>query len=144
VIEENGKWYVYNKDGTKKLSKGYPSKKLADKRLREIEWYKSQNAHYELAYLDGEELFFTSAVSKWEESENEIRHRVKEPDLFESKSFRTKNIKDGSKGINIIVGKLKDGDGSMVVQSYRFKKKTKENKNGWTMDEAKKWMDKNK
>lgn len=39
VREENGKWYVFSESG-KKLSKGYFSKKKADKRLKQIEYFK--------------------------------------------------------------------------------------------------------
>jgi hypothetical protein len=44
VVEEDGKWYVYNHDKTKKLSKGYASKEEADKRLGQIEFFKHEGA----------------------------------------------------------------------------------------------------
>lgn len=44
VVEEGGKWYVYNHDKTKKLSKGYGSKEEATKRLRQIEYFKHQGS----------------------------------------------------------------------------------------------------
>lgn len=49
VVEENGKWYVYNKDKTKKLSKGYSSKEQAIKRLRQIEFFKHQSSFNRIA-----------------------------------------------------------------------------------------------
>jgi phage I-like protein len=61
--------------------------------------------------------------------------RVKEPSEFKSDSFRNKTITDG---IEIIIGKLKDGDDSMITQAYRF------DKTKFTADEAKKWLKDNK
>jgi phage I-like protein len=61
--------------------------------------------------------------------------RIKEPSEFKSDSFRNKTITDG---IEIIIGKLKDGDDSMVTQAYRF------DKTKFTADEAKKWLKDNK
>jgi len=55
-----------------------------------------------------------------ESTENQYRFRVKNPNLFEEGSFRTKILKDG---VSIIVGKLKNGSNSTVVQAYRFDKK---------------------
>lgn len=79
-------------------------------------------------------------IDGWEETENEIRHRVKEPSLFDPESFRTKEL---TGGISIIIGKLKNPpagkEGSMVVQSYRFKKGE-----GWTMAKAKEWVTQHK
>jgi len=69
----------------------------------------------------------------WEETENEIRQRIKNPDLFEPGSFRSKSL-SGIKGVRLILGKLKDGDGSMTTQAVRF------SKDNWTMSEAKAWF----
>lgn len=44
IVERDGKWYVYNHDGTKKLAGPYDSRKKALKRLREIEYFKHQGA----------------------------------------------------------------------------------------------------
>lgn len=38
----DNKYYVYSKEG-KKLSKGYPSRKEAEDRLREIEYFKHKD-----------------------------------------------------------------------------------------------------
>jgi hypothetical protein len=61
--------------------------------------------------------------------------RVKNPDDFEKDSFRRKDI---APGIAIIIGKEKNGNGSMVTQAYRFEK-TK-----FTEAEAKKWLEDHK
>ena len=63
--------------------------------------------------------------------ENEHAARVRNPGDFIDGSFRRKNIQ---KGIDIIMGKLKDGSGSMVTQAYRFKKDI------FTAAQAKKWL----
>lgn len=62
---------------------------------------------------------------------NEHAARVRQPGDFEKDSFRRKTI---ATGIDIIIGKLKGGDGSMVTQAYRFNAKV------FTADEAKKWL----
>lgn len=62
--------------------------------------------------------------------ENEHAARIREPGDFEKDSFRRKNI---SKGIDIIIGKLK-GEDTMTTQAYRFDAKE------FTAEEAKKWL----
>jgi hypothetical protein len=81
------------------------------------------------------------AAAVWEETDNEIRFRVQDPDDFLPDSFRTKQL-EGIDGVSIIVGKLKpehvpDGEDpeAMVLQSYRFAKTT------WDMERAKTWID---
>ncbi|MCE5314017.1 MAG: DNA adenine methylase [Armatimonadota bacterium] len=82
----------------------------------------------------------------WDETENEIRYRVRDPKEFEPDSFRRKDL-DGVDGVSIIIGKLKEEfvpDGSdpnsMVAQAYRFAKQTGDNPDGWTIDKAKDWI----
>jgi hypothetical protein len=62
---------------------------------------------------------------------NEHSARIREPGDFKPDSFRRKNIETG---IDIIIGKLKSGDDSMVTQAYRFKA------DKFTAEEAKKWL----
>lgn len=76
----------------------------------------------------------------WDVTENELRYRVREPNLFKPDSFRYKEIKSGPKGINLVIGKLKKNGKNMIVQAVRFKKKTEDNKKGWELKEAKKWI----
>jgi HK97 family phage prohead protease len=57
--------------------------------------------------------------------------RVRDSDDFIEDSFRTKEI---APGVTIIMGKLKNGDDKMVVQTYRF------DKDKFTVAEAKKWL----
>jgi hypothetical protein len=40
IVKEDNGYVIYNKDKTKKLSKPYPNKREALKRLREIEYFK--------------------------------------------------------------------------------------------------------
>ena len=69
--------------------------------------------------------------------QNEHSARIINPDKFKEngikkgQKFARKNI---SKGVDIIIGKLKDGDGGLVTQTYRFDKKE------FTVTEAKKWL----
>jgi len=64
-----------------------------------------------------------------------IRIRIKDPSLFVDGSFRTITI-DDQKGIKAIIGKLKsDPQGSTKTQAFLF------NKDKWTVDEAKKWVE---
>ena len=73
--------------------------------------------------------------AEWDETENELRFRVRDPKEFKPDTFRTKKLKDG---ISIIVGIPKDSETeSMVLQSYRF------SKDNWDMDKAKRWMERN-
>lgn len=71
----------------------------------------------------------------FEETENEIRHPIKDAGLFIEDSFRSKDIGDG---IRLILGKLKSDPDSMVIQSIRF------DKDSWTMEKAKKWWKEHK
>ena len=82
----------------------------------------------------------------WEETENEIRYRVRDPDEFEPDSFRRKKL-EGVDGVSIIIGRLKkefvpEGHDprAMVLQAYRFARKTERNPDGWTMERAKEWI----
>ncbi len=80
------------------------------------------------------------AEAVWDETEHEIRYRVRDPKDFVPESFRIKQLKDG---VSIIVGRLKGADSdTMVLQAYRFAKKTEEDPDGWTLDKAKEWVKK--
>jgi adenine-specific DNA methylase len=86
------------------------------------------------------------AEAVWEETENEIRFRVRNPEEFEQDSFRRKPL-EGVEGVAIIIGRLKKEfvpkDGaprSMVLQAYRFARKTEKTPDGWTMEKAKEWV----
>lgn len=88
-----------------------------------------------------------NAEAVWEETENEIRYRVRDPEQFDPESFRRK-VLEGVDGISIIIGRLKrelvpEGydHKSMILQAYRFAKKTDQNPSGWTMDRAKEWIE---
>lgn len=61
--------------------------------------------------------------------------RIKDPGDFEEDSFRTKELPN-SKGVMIIIGKLK-GQDSMTVQAYRFPAEN------YTEEEVKEWLEKN-
>ncbi len=69
---------------------------------------------------------------KWEETENEIRHRVREPELFSE--FRHIKIKKDKPRVNAIYGKLKEKD-EWKIQALRFPKA-----DDWTVASAKEWV----
>lgn len=39
IRQVGGQWYVYSEDGRKRLSKGYPTRKQALMRLKQIEYF---------------------------------------------------------------------------------------------------------
>lgn len=94
----------------------------------------SQTSGLQFGVMKYDSASITDAI---EETENEIRARIKSPELFIPETFRTKELPNG---ISIIIGKLKNPpegqEGSMVVQSYRFKKPE------WTFEKAKQWLEK--
>lgn len=71
----------------------------------------------------------------WDETETSVRHRIRDPELFIDGSFRTVPIKRDKPRVNSVMGKLKDGDGTMKIQSLIFPKT-----DGWTMAKAKEWV----
>ncbi len=82
----------------------------------------------------------------WEETANEIRYRVRDPEQFQPESFRRKAL-EGVDGVAIIIGRLKEefvpegrDPKAMVLQAYRFAKKTEQNPDGWTMKKAQEWI----
>ena len=62
---------------------------------------------------------------------NEYAARVRDPKDFLPDTMRSKEITDG---VRIIIGKVEE-NGPMVTQAYRF------DKDKWTADEAKKWLE---
>ncbi len=68
------------------------------------------------------------------ESWKEIRYRIKNPDDFIDGSFKRKNIQNDPKIIGIFA-KLKNGDGSLVLQALRFPKDA-----GWNVSNTRKWL----
>jgi hypothetical protein len=74
-----------------------------------------------------------------EVTENYVRIRVRDPDLFVDGSFRT-IVLNADQGIHAIIGKLKsDPSGSTVIQNYMF-----EIAKGWTMEKAQAWVSQHK
>jgi len=67
----------------------------------------------------------------WEETENEIRHRLRDPDLFDK--FRYMTLQKSPK-VNAVIGKLK-GSKEWKLQALRFPKSA-----GWSIESAKKWV----
>jgi len=100
------------------------------------------------ADVEGEALHADAlhAEAIWEETKNEIRFRVRDPEDFRPDTFRRKKL-EGVDGVSIVVARLKpehvpEGDDAeaMVVQAYRFARKTDQNPDGWTMEKAEQWI----
>ena len=74
-----------------------------------------------------------------EVTENYVRIRVRDPDLFVDGSFRT-IVLSADQGVHAIIGKLKsDPNGSTVIQNYMF-----ELSKDWTMEKAQAWVEEHK
>jgi len=71
----------------------------------------------------------------WEETENEVRHRERDPKDFKPESFRRMTLKASVPRVYAIVGRLK-GETKTTIQSLRFPKPAPDN---WTMAKAKQW-----
>ena len=66
----------------------------------------------------------------WEETESEIRFRIREPDLFEEGVGGQKEISDG---VRLVFGKFKKS-GKWDIRAVRFDKPK------WTLERAKAWF----
>jgi hypothetical protein len=75
-------------------------------------------------------------VSKpgFEETENEVTFRVREPGRFQSDSFRRIALQQSKPRVFAIIGRL-TGETSTTIQSLRFPKA-----DGWTIPEARAWV----
>lgn len=82
-------------------------------------------------YIESDEVIIEKGV---EETENEIRIRVQDPNLFDQDSFRYKTIKASKPRVKAVFGKKK-GKTAMELQSYRFPRE-----DGWIKAEAVKWV----
>jgi len=70
----------------------------------------------------------------WEDMPNEIRFRIRNPDLFQDDSFKRIPIKRDKPKVFGIAGRLKD-ETSLTLQSLRFPKD-----DDWTLSKAKAWV----
>jgi hypothetical protein len=70
----------------------------------------------------------------WDETDNEISHRIRDPGDFQKDSFRRITLKKDKPRIFAIVGRLK-GKTTTTIQALRFPKA-----DGWTVASAKKWV----
>lgn len=70
-----------------------------------------------------------------EVTENYVRIRVRDPNLFTDGSFRT-IVLSAKDGVHAVIGKLKsDPSGATVIQNYMF-----DLAKGWTMEKAQAWV----
>lgn len=89
--------------------------------------------HFEPLGLEPPEPLL-SAVKVWEETENEIRHSVRDADRFQDGSFRRITLKEAKPRVFAVIGRLK-GETSTIIQSLRFPKD-----DTWTVAKAKQWV----
>jgi len=68
----------------------------------------------------------------WEETENEIRNRIKDPGDFQPDSFRRIQLQHTGKPVFAIIGRLK-GETTTTIQALRFPK------DQWSVGDAKAW-----
>ncbi len=110
-----------------------PEKKIP-KELDYDFWYELEN----LAGIMREETELEITKPGWDETDNMIRYRVRDPGLFRDGTFRTVPIKKDKPRVNSVMGKLKKNEGQeedpMTVQNLMFPKE-----DDWTLDAAKKW-----
>lgn len=87
-------------------------------------------------------LFAERVFAVWEETDSEIRFRIRDPNHFRKDSFRREDMA-GFEGVSMILGKVRppyvekgaDPD-AMFVQALRFDRAV------WSLDEAKAWVEK--
>lgn len=82
------------------------------------------------------EMRALSEVSKpgFEETDEYIRYRVKNPDRFQEGSFRTITIKKDKPRVKAVIGRLK-GETETTLQSLLFPKE-----DDWTIPKAREWV----
>lgn len=134
IVKRGDRYFILSKSG-KNIGKkeGYTSREAAEKRLKQIEFFKHQKSKA-FMYIDlitGAELA-EALKAELPKTGEFIRVRVKSPGQFDE--FRVINI-DKKRGIKAILGiKVEDGKRRSEVQSFLF------DKDKWTTKEAKKWV----
>lgn len=73
----------------------------------------------------------------WDETDEQFRFRVRDPDLFREGTFRTIPIQRDKPKINAVMGWLKPRETTMTIQNLMFPKE-----DGWTLASAKDWVTK--
>src|SRR3990167_8903802 len=73
-------------------------------------------------------------VKIWDETDNEIRFQIIDPEECEPESFRTVELKKDKPKIMAVMAKIMNED-DMKIQSLRFPKDE-----GWTIEMAKDWV----
>jgi hypothetical protein len=110
-------------------------KTLATESLKEMRFFRDKGGRvHVIPETDKDRQEYAAKLAEgWDENENNIRRRVREPDTFQSYSFRTIWLSQ-DEGIKAVVGKLK-GEDKLTIQSIIFSKKK-----DWTMEKARQWI----
>jgi hypothetical protein len=110
-------------------------KTLATESLKEMRFFRDKGGRIHVVPETDEDRqqYAAKLAEGWDENENNIRRRVREPDTFQSYSFRTIWLSE-PEGIRAVVGRLK-GEDKLTIQSIIFSKKK-----DWTMEKARQWI----
>jgi len=116
IKREGEEFVVYSEDG--KVLGRHKTKEEALAQLRAVEANKKS--------------FDEELEKKFEQTENEIRYRIREPDQFDK--FRSKDL---TSGVRAIFGRKKGSD-KWEIQAIRF------DKNKFTIEQARTWINEHK
>jgi hypothetical protein len=110
-------------------------KTLATESLKEMRFFRDKGGRiHVIPETDEDRQEYAAKLAEgWDENENNIRRRVREPDTFQPYSFRTIWLSQ-DEGIRAVVGRLR-GEDKLTIQSIMFAKKK-----DWTMEKARQWI----
>ena len=110
-------------------------KAIPAEKLKEMRFFRDKGGSIHVVPESDEDRqqYAAKLAEGWDENENNIRRRVREPDMFQSYTFRTIWLSE-PEGIKAVVGKLK-GEDKLTIQSIIFSKKK-----DWTMEKARQWI----
>ena len=110
-------------------------KAIPAEKLKEMLFFRGRGGKIRVIPQSDEdrEQYAAKLAEGWDENENNIRRRVREPDMFQPYTFRTIWLSE-PEGIKAVVGRLK-GEDKLTIQSIIFSKKK-----DWTMDKARQWI----
>jgi hypothetical protein len=110
-------------------------KEIPAEKLKEMRFFRDKGGSiHVIPETDEDRQQYAAKLAEgWDENMNNIRRRVREPDTFQSYSFRTIWLSE-PEGIRAVVGRLR-GEDKLTIQSIMFAKKK-----DWTMEKARQWI----
>jgi hypothetical protein len=108
---------------------------VATERLKEMRFFRDKGGRiHVIPETDEDRQEYAAKLAEgWDENENNIRRRVREPDTFQPYSFRTIWLSQ-DEGIKAVVGRHR-GEDKLTIQSIIFSKKK-----DWTLEKARAWI----